>query len=383
MAIEDYWASTARNAKDVAQYAIYPVVKMASLMAFKDSYRANLAAGIATSAFYTGLTEIFMGREMEGFDRMARKAVAAELGKNPDELKFSDYYDSKNVAVKKRMELFGQESKMRYPVSLMPMLPTVMEHVTRRISPQSMRPEHSSLAEGENRWRDKHPKPNAPAIEHFLDGWNVWDTAVYAGVAMLWLQETFNTEKTFAYQGRKEMEVSESLGMKLGVNNIMGLYNRARVDGGMEMIDDKVDRQKLWPMLEVVADKMNNSPEFGLPEAMYLMGLGKLDVFEKGTDGKEIKDKDGHRVIDQQAMQRAIAEINHVDKVGLKGIAEEKKKAGQEVTTGPKTWMDRVGRGWMDAHYNFQNAFGGSKKKFTEQISPRDPGETPISLNLN
>ncbi len=360
--------------------------KMAANMAFKDSYKASVVAGLTTTTFYSGLTALFLGREMDGFDQIARLAVAAELGKKPEELAFSDYLQSENRVVKRRMDLFKQENAHRYPVSLMPMLPTAMENMTRSLAPQ-MKPEQSLLAKGETRWRDAmRPRPNASGLEHALHGWNLWDTVVYAGVATLWLLETFNTDKTFAYQGRKEMENNEALGLKIDPNNIAGLYNRMRSDTGLPMIDNKLDRDKIWPLFEALTKKVNENPNFGLPEIAYLMGLGKLDVFAKDAQGKEMHDDKGRLVIDEKVYTHAMQEIERVEKIGLKGIAEEKRKA-REAGQGPvseaeksTSFIDKVGHKWLDAHLTGYRNIMGENRKFAESISPRDPGEVPLSL---
>jgi len=379
MAIEDYWASTARNAKDVAQYLIFPATKILGTTIFpKNAYASNLLAGVATSAFYTGLTELFMGREMSGFDHVAHMAVAAELGKDPNDLKFSDYMDSENCVIKKRMQLFNSESWQRYPVSLLPMMPIAMEHVARNVRPE-MQPRAARLREGENRYRAGRVPYSAPAIEHLLEGWKLWDTVVFAGVAMLWLKETFGTDKTFIYQTRKEMELHDELGLKIEPNNMMGLYNRMRNDCDLPMIY-KENRDAIWPLFELLAEKVNNS-SLGLPELTYLMGLGKLDVFAKDAAGKEIHDESGKMVIDKKAWENAMAEIAHVEKVGLKGIIEESKANPQKKPAKAHSFVENLGRVWYDTHFAGYTALFGSKRDkdrpFSEQISPRDPGEVP------
>jgi hypothetical protein len=385
MAIEDYWASTARNAKDIAQYLVYPIFKVGALVTLKDANKANIIAGVATSAFYAGLTEVFLGREMDGFDRMARPAVAAELGKKPEDITFEDYLRSDNSAVKRRMQLFKHEHWQRYGVSLMPMLPTVMEYATRHINPGGAltKPHTEDIAKGNSRYRKDNsgrPAPNAPVLEHLLHGWNLWDTVVYAGVALLWLYETYGVEKTFAYQGRKEMENSESLGLKVGPNNIAGLYNRMRGDRGLPHITNKHDREILWPLFEQVAEKVNHAHGFGLPEMMYLMGLRKLDVFKKDADGHEMLDDKGCRQIDELAMKRALAELDLVEQKGLKAIAHDNHKLAMKPKQSELGLVDKLSAKWYDMNFGLYKAVAGRRKLFAENISPRDPSENPYSL---
>jgi len=374
MAIEDYWASTARNAKDVVQYAVYPVVKVGALIATRgNSFQSNLLAGGATSLFYAGLTEIFLGREMTGFDKIAHMALAAELGKKPETIKFSDYLDSNNCVIKKRMALFKKENINRYSASLLPMLPSVMELAARKISP-GLRPSDESVKDGANCYLPGKIKHNSRAIDHVLDGWGLWDGIVYAGIALLWLQETFNTDKTFIYQARKEMENNESLALKIGANNMAALFNRMRDDCGMEMIG-KSDRDIMWPMYELLAKKMNANPNFGLAELTYLMGLGKLDVFAKDKHGKELKDKDGRLLVDERLWKLALSEIELIERVGLAGIIEEKMKAGEKSDAPNVSFVSRLGRGWLDTHFNVFKAITPNNKTYTEAISPRDTSE--------
>lgn len=382
MAIEDYWASTARNAKDIAQYAIYPVSKMLAMMALKDSHKANVVAGVTTTAFYSGLTAVFLGREMDGFDQMTRTAVAAETGKRAEDLTFKDFAGSENVIVQKRMRLFTEEHLSRYAVSVLPMLPTVMEHVARRVNP-GMKPTHQDLSDGETRWRDERPKPNASPMDHLLHGWNTWDNVVYAGVATLWLKETYSTDKTFVYQGRKEVENFKALGLKIDANNIAGLYNRYRVDSGQAMIEDKIDRDKLWPLFDYTAKKMNQCPHFDLPELTYLMGLGKMDVFARDETGAEIKGADGRRVLDEPALAKLYQEINRIERIGLKGIAEEARQENRlrpPKPKNPQSFVARLTQDFMEIeHANYRRIFG-QNKDFQEYISPRDPGEVPPNV---
>jgi len=383
MAVEDYWASSARIANDVAKYGLYPCAKMLAIMATNDSHKANVIAGVSTSLFYTALSWHFLGSEMDGCDQVARRAVAAELGKKPDELSFSDFYDSKNPIVRSRMKLFDKENTERYAVGLLPMLPTAMEYTARKFGPPGMHPAQDEMISGQTRWRDSDsPKPTAHWLEHALHGYNLWDGIVYAGIAALWFKETYGVDKTFIYQSRKEMENNHSLGLKIGPNNIAGLYNRMRNDAGLPMIDNREDRDKLWPMFENIAHRFNRSHRMDLPELTYLMGMGKLDVFAKGADGKELRGADGILVVDPQALQRAHVEIEKVERIGLEGIAEENRraKAGElQKQENPGT-LARIGRDWMDLQFNTYRRIFGKTKSFQEYVSPRDPAEASNSL---
>ena len=382
MAIEDYFASTARNSKDIAQYFVYPVAKILGLITFKETNKANVAAGVVTSAFYGLLAETFLDREMDGFDRIAREAVAAELGKKPEELKFSDYLRSQNDVVKCRIKLLKEENVLRYSVAAAPMLPTAMELIARKTNPggNMKRPEQAELDVGENRHRHERPKPNGTWKEQVLHGWNLWDGSVYGAIAVLWLYETYGVKKTFAYQGRKEMENNESLGLKIGANNIMGLYNRMRDDRKLPVVTSKVDREKLWPMFEMLADKVNEHERFGLPELTYLMGLRKLDVFKTDSSGKEVRDQANHLVIDEAKYQQAMAEIEKVATIGLEGIGRQQAHMAIKNPRVELGLVDRMVGGWFNLHFNGYKAIAGRRKHFIENISPRDPSENPMSL---
>lgn len=377
MAVEDYWASSARIANDLAKYGLYPLAKMLAIATFKDTHKANVVAGVTTAAFYSGLSWMFLGREMDGFDQIARKAVAAELGKRPEEMKFSDFYESENPVIKSRMALLATENRERYSVSALPMLPTMMEYAARGVGPQAMRPARDEVLSGETRWRDKPPAPNSSWTEHMLYGYNLWDGIVFAGIAALWFNETYGIDKTFIYQGRKEMENNQGLGLKIGPNNIAGLYNRMRSDTKLPMVDSKEDREKIWPLYERLAKEVNESSKFDLPELTYLMGMGKLNVFAKDQNGKEIRGADGNLVLDENAMNRALAEIDKVKAIGLAGIARENRELRPKSKAG---FVERLERGWMDFQFNSYRGLFGKTAKFQEYVSPRDPGEAPVSI---
>ncbi len=382
MAIEDYFASTARNSKDIAQYFVYPVAKILGLITFKESNKANIAAGVVTSAFYGLLAETFLDREMDGFDRIAREAVAAELGKKPEDLKFSDYLRSQNDVVKCRIKLLKEENVLRYTVAAAPMLPTAMELLARKTNPggKMKQPDQGDIDSGETRVRHERPSAKGSWKEQVLHGWNLWDGSVYGAIAMLWLYETYGVKKTFAYQGRKEMENNESLGLKIGPNNIMGLYNRMREDRKLEVVNSKTDREKLWPMFEQLSEKVNHSDRFGLAELTYLMGLRKLDVFKTDAAGQEVRDGDNHLIIDEAKYRQALAEIEKVSTVGLEGIGREQAQLAVHKPKVQLGLVDRMVGSWFNAHFNGYKAVAGRRKHFIENISPRDPSENPMSL---
>src|SRR4051812_18588217 len=94
-----YYASTVRNLKYVANYALYPLAKIAGYYLFRDEVKATALASFLTTGFYAGLTTSFFGQESRMLEIIARDAVAAELGVKPEELTFSDYWRSKNHIV--------------------------------------------------------------------------------------------------------------------------------------------------------------------------------------------------------------------------------------------------------------------------------------------
>lgn len=369
-----YYASTVRNLKDVAQYTVYPLFKMLSLMAIKDRHKAEVVAGVATTGFYASLTSYFAGVEADSFDENARRAVAAELGKKPEELKFSDYSDSKNSIVRREVEDFKWVTKARYATDMLPLLPSAVNFASRAIPGL----EHLGRYPTQN-----PPQPNASAMEHLLHGWRLWDNLVYAGKSGYWAYETFAIPKTGHYEIYKLSENIEELKRHYSANDLIGVINRNRNDRKLPMISSKADHEALWPVLEKLAEKLNTSDKFDIPELVYLVGLNKLNIYALDANGQEIRGAHGP-VVDPTAISRAMAEIDLIDRIGLDGIGERNRQAHYQAgkAEGEHGFADRIERRWTDTKFEtFQALFNlKGRDKHVEYISPRDPTEVGPSV---
>lgn len=357
MAIEQFYASTARNIKDVAQYLIYPLARFVAFAAFKDPHKANVAASVATSLSYAGLAWWFFGLEKESFDQNVRLAVAAELGKNPEDINFKDYYQSKNCIVQSRLKVFELENMYRYPIALLPIIPAIADKALKG----------SALRE----------TGGGP-----VRIWRNWDTPIYAGVAAMWLGESYAVNKTAAYEIQKVRENEESVGKEVTANSLIAVYNRMRTDAGLTMLDTKDDRAKVWPLLERLAHLVNDRDHVNMPEVVYLMGMGKLNVFARDQNGNELHDASGHLILNPAAYRAAEMEIERVNRIGLKGIAQENASLHTpKPRMEPTDMRTNFKAAWMNAHHDsFRTMLGRDHFTPNEYISPRDLGDTPFVM---
>ncbi len=384
-----YYASTTRNLKDFAQYAVYPLFKTAAFLHYHDKpnglQKANLVAGLATTGFYGAVTTSFAGFESGMLDHNGRQAVAAEMGKKPEELNFSDYNDSNNIIIRREMNDYRFVQKARYLTDLLPMLPSAVDYMG------EIMPEFKKAIEmgRESQSRGmKNPVAIAAGAFGALDG------LVYAMKAIYWMYETYAIPKNSHYEIVKLEETVDNVKRKFEANHLIGVVNRAREDRARElveagkikkedisdyMLNEKVERNAIWPVLEHLATKMNESDTFNMPEMIYLVGNDKINVFVKDEAGKEIKDADGNRVSTPETIRQAIAEIDHMAEVGLKGITEENRQknlASQPTPVPvPHTFIENVKRNALDLQYNTLSKIFGPQDRAEEYISPRDFGE--------
>lgn len=372
-----YYASTVRNLKDVIQYAVFPVCKTLAYLHFKDRAKAEVVASVTSAGVYAALTTTFAGLESDVFDENVRNAVAAELGKKPSELKFSDYLDSKNSIVKKEMDDYQWVQKARYGTDALFLLPAALA-----IAGNSSPGMQKAFARARGPQRVQNPQT---PLETVMSGFNLWDNMIYASKAGYWAYETYAIPKTAHYEVVKAVETIESVNRKFSPNDLVGIVNRNRADQGLPMLDDKAERNAMYPVLEHLANCMNTCDNFNMPEVVYLVGMGKINIFAHDAQGKELIGADGKRVISDEAIQRSIAEIDRMKEVGLEGVTKENARIRREQQAQPgyiepsknHGFAERVRHGFLDAQFNFTNSFFRGKDKHTESISPRDGGDVP------
>lgn len=372
MTVENFFISTAFRIGDFVKYFSYPFFKMGAIAVTKNERRSDLVAGGAAALTYGGLTAHYSGMELENYDRLVRMAYAAEKGVDPQSVRCSDYLDSDNPIISKRAELATHLMKVRYGTSTLPLLPSVIDHLL-DFTPKA-------LQESIQKWRSSSkPKQTASALEHVMYGYKVDNHAVYAGFAALWIYEQFIVKKTGIYDASKVMETKQDVGRQVSCDDLLGIYNRGREDGGRPMIFNKNDLNELRKPLQCIADKINHNNKFDLTEAIYLLGLDKINPFKKDAQGNEIIGPDGNRIVDSRKMQEALAEIDLVDKIGLQGVIES--KISKQPIDKPQ-FTKRVGkekrhsdtdRTLLDLQYGFAKRFTPDVLHPGEDISGRDP----------
>lgn len=394
-----YYASTVRNLKDVVRYFVHPLFKTVAFAHFRNADKADIAASVVGTAFYGSLTAAFQGQESDIFDKNVRTAVAAEMGKDPAEIKFSDYMDSKNSIVTRELKDLQNITKIRYATDAVFLLPAAI-YAASTIFP--------GLKKTYQRGRIDHggkPPKDANIAELAVGAFNLWDHLIYGTKAGYWAYETYGIPKTAHYEVVKTFENVESVGKKFTENDVLAIVNRAREDQGLGQITDKGERETLWPILTHVCDKLNHAHQFGVPELVYLIGLEKLNIFEKDAQGKEkVGTEEGTHVISQEKIQAAHEAIDMVAEKGLIGVAEENKQArmtfaGQAQMPGGESqkmngfagktqttlggtqknngFVDNIRRNIMDRSFDLTTGLFPSPKKGVEYISPRDLGDVP------
>ena len=356
-----------RIIKDFSQYALYPITKVIALRATQNERSATAIASLTQTLFSTALTTNFFGKEAAMFDINAREAVAAELGIEAKDLKFSDYWDSQNAMVKREREDLLAAQIPRYATDISFLAPIA---VNKYLGAHDIDGKHN-IAKGISQETDKS-NPLSWLASHV----SLADTTTslgHAGKALNWANETFNWPKTMHYEIVKLVELNEStdgdgkqtLKKETGVSDLLQIYQRYLEDEKKPRLS-KDEVQALRPLLQSMADKWNKQtePKFGTPELVYLIGMGKVNV------------RDEKGAISQQAIEESAKAIEHVGTVGLKGITEENKIKNQAVDNAEKpkhSWVERQGLGVLNAGFDAYKQAGGSWVNREEVISSRDP----------
>lgn len=368
----NYYASTVRNLKDVAQYFVYPISKVFFHYQLNGTpgaeRKAAIYAGAVGAGFYAALTTNFFGKEATQLDVNAREAVSAELGMRPEDMQFADYWKSNNSVVKIERDDLMYVQKVRYLTDALFLLPLALEWNRKAIPglDKALKATDTSLDKIRSRNKDL-------SIGQFISNYaDMFNNLIYAGKSAYWYYETFNIDKSAHYEVVKLRELFEATGKDIGYNELLPILQRCRQDQGKPMYN-KREREALRPVLMLLSEKCNATDKFGISEVLYLIGTNKIRIH--GPDG---------RTISQEAIDESMKDIDHLDRVGLEGIREENRRAFERLRREgvepfqPSSFADKVKGSMMNAAYNAYQMVNGKSPKspnfqFKEYISSRDP----------
>jgi hypothetical protein len=366
-----YYATTSRNLDRVLQYGVYPVAQVIGFAIGTKLFGAQKEkvnrfssdfARVASAGTYSVLTTTFLGAESEMIDHNSRLAVSAEMGIDPDRLTFSDYKYSKNAIVSKAHNDMLRLQKYRYGTDMLFVLPTLLRLGSKGVGYS---------------WPESGKIDNDPFkynwMDHLANGHVGWNMSVYAGKAIYWAGETYFIDKSGHYEIVKLIETLEATGKDMDANDLWSVYQRGRTDRGQEMVehDNAAAYNAMRPLLQRMAAAYNkHDGHFGMSEIVYLMGLGKINVF--AADDKTVSN---------EAIERSNQEIDKVLTIGLKGIREEKKRMREmhgvsgDTAIHPKGFSDRFSDGAIGMAQSFVKAFRKKPYRHEEYLSVRNPGE--------
>ena len=365
-----YYATTTGKTDRILQYGAYPVALLLSHYVFgADSAKASKIAQVATAMCGAAMTSTFFGLESDIIDQDSYKAVAAEMGVDPDKIKFSDYKHSGNIIVRRAYEDLMRLQKWRYATDALFVLPAALSTA------------HKALYPGAKATRVARP-----------DGIDMNDVIRdvgpgLAGKSAYWAYETFMVDKTSHYEVVKVRENVESTGKRVSADDLLGIYQRARDDSGLKRVElsDASEYNAIMPLLDRMAQEYNkHDGKFGLSEIVYLIGLGKVNIY--GPDNKTIS---------PEAIERSNKAIDKVLEIGLKGIGEENHKRNELGLPPEKSCFSdalpqkRKKGGFTDnfADAAFNTSQSALSKMFPkrpeEYVTRRDPSEVTTLASRN
>lgn len=374
-----YYATTSRNIDRVLQYGIYPLATIVGFALSRNlpgpqQERAARNFGRWVSALaYGSLTTTFFGFESEMIDANARKAVATEMGVEPEKLSFSDYGKSDNAIIKRAYHDILMLQKYRFGTDALFLLPTAVQFTSKKLGKEW--PESFS---------DVRKNPDKHGLtDIFFSRESTWEFGVFAGKALYWAGETYVMSKSGHYEIVKMIENLESTGKDMSTNDVLAVFQRTRTDGNKPMIETKEEYDALRPLLKKVADAYNvRDKKMDIPEIVYLIGMNKINIYAE--DGKTVS---------QEAIAKSNEAIDKVMTIGLDGIREENRQARLAQGQGEmpdalasKSFTDRLADGAFKATQGLVGAFKprSSLRKHEEYISVRDPGElTGFNYSIN
>lgn len=356
-----YYATTSRNLDRVLQYGIFPVAQVIGFAVTRDSTKARNYARVICAGAYSALTASFFGLESEMIDANSRKAVAAEMGVDPEKVQLSDFKYSKNAIVSRAHRDIMRLQAPRFGTDLMFLLPMIMPGV-------------SAAAEESGK--------NLLTLGGRRE--DLWDFSVFAGKAAYWAGETYFVDKTGNYEVVKLRENLQSTGKDLTYNDLLGVYQRTRSDRKLPMIDRKEEYEAIKPILQKIADAYNrHDRKVGMSEIVYLIGLNKVNIHAEDN-----------KTLSLEAIEKSHKEVDKLLALGLDGIREEnrslRKAEGRSTdydsVAHGKSFVDRLG----DRAANVAHSILGKTrnkdhpKRPEEYITQRDPGElTNFNYTVN
>jgi hypothetical protein len=374
-----YYATTSRNIDRVLQYGIYPLATIAGFALARnipgpeqERFARNFGRYVSALA-YGSLTTAFFGFESEMIDSNARKAVATEMGVDPEKLSFSDYGKSDNAIIKRAYNDILMLQKYRLGTDALFLLPTAVQGVSKKLGKEW--PESFKAVKN-------HPEKHG-LLDIFFSRESTWEFGVFAGKALYWAGETYVMSKSGHYEVVKLIENLESTGKDMSSNDILAVYQRTRTDNNKPMVETKEEYDALRPLLQRVADTYNErDKKMDIPEIVYLIGMNKINIHAE--DGKTVS---------QEAVQKSHEMIDKVLSIGLDGIREENRQTRLQQGKGEipdalanKSFTDRLADGAFKATQGLVSAFKprNSLRKHEEYISVRDPGElTGFNYSIN
>lgn len=370
-----YYATTSRSLDRVMQYGVFPISKALWLLALSGIsnpetriQKATDYARVSSALTYSGLTTAFLGAESRMIDQNAKEAVSAELGVEPDKLRFSDYKHTDNAIIKTAHHDMMRLQKYRFGSDALFVLPIAL----RFFSGKAKIPWITHSREV-NQMIHKGETPSFGSM--MLSGHNSWDFSVLAGKAAYWAGETFFVDKSGHYEVMKLIENLHSTGKDMSVNDLLGVYQRTRmVDRHLPVVERKEEYDLLKPLLQKMVDAYNkHDGTFGFPEIVYLIGLNKINIHAADN-----------RNISQEAVDATNKEIDKVLTIGLDGIRAENKERNKELGRSPekrnRSFTEMVGDGAVETAQSFSGfmnrvVMGNKPRRAEEYITPRNPGE--------
>lgn len=388
MVAPHYYASTSGILVDrFLKYGLFELAYGAALALFRTNHdNATRIAQAMCAAGSAAITTGFLGLEADALDDTGRKAIAAELGIDSKDVKLSDLRHSKNTILNKAYDDLLKLQVGRYGTDLLFMSPMVAEGAYSWLNKGKEVPPSRKIQSSTDHRSSEYDLNKYTSTEKFLAGNRAFAYSPYAGKALYWLYETYEVDKTSYYEIVKLRETMESTGKDLRANDLKAVYQRCRNDRGLPMVSDVAPQEHAalnQLFTRMAAEYNKHDGKFGINEIVYLIGNNKINIHD-----------DDNITFSQAAVEKSMQEIDHILRIGLKGIGEENRKrraaarsssreAGSIIEGGiidanlshdrVITFTDRIVNTATDSIRSILNTTGLIPKRYEERISPRDP----------
>lgn len=324
-----YYASTSRNLDRVLQYGVYPFAYAAALIAFRDNAKATHWARLSGATASALLTTAFLGLESQTMDSIVRDAVSAEMGVKPEDFKTSDCKYSQNVIAKEGYKDMVGLQPIRYFKDALFLLPSLIEHVHKSANAGMPLPISKKIrASFDSRDSSTYNKNKHSPWEIFANGHPGWDMSIYMGTSAYWGYETFLVNKKSYYPVAQDIvgKIKPTDGY-ITENHLMDIYQRARNDRHLPMIEWKEEHEAIRPLFKRIVDAYNkHDGKIDVPEIVYLFGLDKINIHAPGQ-----------RAVSQEAIAQSHNEIDRIMEIGLAGIRAENQAQRMQKISGAET----------------------------------------------